>query len=68
MGIIRLRTDFARYWNTGYLSVPKTSMTCTYLAVLTGFEPATFGLTGRRALQAALQDQAHWEPGGTLTH
>jgi hypothetical protein len=28
------------------------------VAVLTGFEPATSGLTGRRALQTAPQDQA----------
>ena len=28
------------------------------MAVLTGFEPATSGLTGRRALQTAPQDQA----------
>ncbi len=33
------------------------------MAVLTGFEPATSGLTGRRALQTAPQDQE--EPVGT---
>src|SRR5205807_10289161 len=35
-------------------------------AVLTGFEPATSGLTGRRALQTAPQDQGCKNPGGTL--
>jgi len=30
-------------------------------AVLTGFEPAASGLTGRRALQTAPQDQLPWE-------
>ena len=46
------------------LSYP-TSAPSSEAAVLTGFEPATSGLTGRRALQAAPQDLEHlpWSEG-----
>ena len=39
---------------------PQTAVKNFSFAVLTGFEPATSALTGRRALQTAPQDQSNF--------